>query len=163
MLQNTAIMELRSVHFTPHLYHPSDHPQLFRWPLVAFSTSWVSQTFVCATDATPAPFTFGWSWQKLTESRDNSYFKNIYNSFVWVWINKYTYHSVQRWQFTWGIGQTQARSILKIRSSFFSCCFLRRLLSFFLGPSTLSSVEEYSESDSVSCWYQPPAVVTAFF
>ena len=39
VVQNTDVLELGSVHFTPHLYHPNDHLQLFRRLLPSSTTS----------------------------------------------------------------------------------------------------------------------------
>ena len=39
VVQNTDVLELGSVHFTPHLYHPNDHLQLFRRLLPVYQHS----------------------------------------------------------------------------------------------------------------------------
>ena len=39
VVQNTEKFTKFNEHFTPHFYHPNDHPRLFRYPLQASSTS----------------------------------------------------------------------------------------------------------------------------
>ena len=38
LVQNTEKFSKLNVNFTPHFYHPNDHPRLFRYPLQASST-----------------------------------------------------------------------------------------------------------------------------